>query len=172
MRAINVKERYRGEPNGVTDTDILGTNCSPALRGRAIIDRPYRRNETEGSPMVPRIRKPYAGIDTAGTAGRDGEPVPYRVCRGAGQERYRGEPNGVTNTDILGTNCSPALRGWRKWERRFGKIHNCNWTGNKIQYIVQNDTYFPPLVVWLAGFGRAITDRPYERNDTERALRM
>ena len=41
------QERDRAEPNGVTNTDILGTNCSPGLRGRAISDRPYNRNDTE-----------------------------------------------------------------------------------------------------------------------------
>ena len=41
------------------------------LRGNSPSDRPYERNDTEGSPMVPRIRKPYARIDTAGTAGME-----------------------------------------------------------------------------------------------------
>ena len=56
--------------------------------------------------------------------------------------------------------CIPALRGWRKWGRRFGRIHNCNWTGNEIQYIVQNDTYFPPLVVWFVILSERVVVSP------------
>ena len=73
---------------------------------------------------------------------------------GAEMERYRAGPMVLRKRKPYARIVCRHCRRWRKWGGRFGTIHNCKWTKDGIQYIVKNDTYFPPLVVPLYGDGK------------------